>query len=146
MVTKKIARSKRKWYHLSRAKQIMLYLMAYDAFAISTAYFAALLLRFDLQYSAIPPNYLHHYLWFAPIYTVGCLIIFFKFKLYQSIWQYASITEASRVVGASVASTLFQIVGITVLFGRMPISYYIFGALFQFALIAAARFIQRLSN
>ena len=143
MVTKKTIRSKRKWSRLPRAKQIMLYLMAYDTFALNAAYFAALLLRFDLQYSVIPQNYLHHYLYFAPIYTAGCLIIFFKFKLYQSIWQYASITEASRVVGASVASTLFQIIGINLLFGRMPVSYYIFGALFQFALIATARFIQR---
>ncbi|MBO5910590.1 MAG: polysaccharide biosynthesis protein, partial [Elusimicrobiaceae bacterium] len=136
-------KSKRIKLRLARWKVITLYLMAYDIVAINVAYFVALLLRFDLQYSSIPQNYLHHYLWFTPIYTVFCLILFFKFKLYQSIWQYASITEASHIVGASVIATLFQIVGITVLFGRMPISYYIFGALFQFALIAAARFIER---
>ena len=83
---------------LSRAKQVMLYLMAYDLIAVNVAYFLALLLRFDLQYSAIPPNYLHDYLYFAPIYTVFCLILFLKCKLYQSIWQYASINASERKV------------------------------------------------
>ena len=136
-------KSKRFKLHLARWKVITLYLMAYDVLAVNVAYFAALLLRFDLQYSAIPQAYLHDYLCFAPIYTVFCLILFFKSKLYQSIWQYASITEASRVVVASVIATLFQVVGITLLFGRMPISYYIFGSLFQFALISAVRFMER---
>lgn len=128
---------------LSRAKQVMLYLMAYDLIAVNVAYFLALLLRFDLQYSSIPQDYLHNYLSFTAIYSVVCLILFFKFKLYQSIWQYASITEATRIVGACVSSTLFQIVGMSLLFGRMPVSYYIFGSLFQLTLIAASRFVQR---
>ncbi|MBP5429433.1 MAG: polysaccharide biosynthesis protein [Elusimicrobiaceae bacterium] len=139
-------KSKRSKFRLARWKIITLYLMVYDTLAINAAYFAALLLRFDLQYSAIPQSYLHNYLCFAPIYTVFCLIVFFKSKLYQSIWQYASVTEASRVVVACAIATLFQIVGITLLFGRMPISYYIFGSLFQFALIATARFIERFIN
>ncbi len=134
---------KNKRLRLSRAKQITLYLMAYDLLAVNVAYFGALWLRFDLHYSSIPPDYLASYLYFSPIYSVFCLILFFKCKLYQSIWQYASITEAARVVGACLMATLFQIAGMSVLFGRMPVSYYIFGALFQFALIATARFIQR---
>lgn len=136
-------KTKRTEWRLPRWKVVTLYLMAYDAMAVNVAYFAALLLRFDLHYSSIPQNYLHNYLSFTGIYTVFCLILFFKCKLYQSIWQYASITEATRVVAASAIVTLFQIVGMSVLFGRMPISYYIFGSLFQFALISTSRFIQR---
>ncbi len=136
-------KSKRFKLHLPRWKVITLYLMAYDALAVSGAYFAALLLRFDLQYSAIPKEYLYSYLGFVPIYTVFCLFLFFKFKLYQSIWKYASVTEATRVVAVSLISTIFQIVGITLLFRRMPISYYIFGSLFQFALVSAVRFVER---
>ena len=136
-------KTKRAEWRLPRWKVITLYLMAYDTLAVNVAYFAALLLRFDLHYSAIPQNYLDKYLSFTGIYTVFCLILFFKGKLYQSIWQYASITEATRVVVTSAIATLFQVVGMSVLFGRMPISYYIFGSLFQFALIAASRFMQR---
>ena len=72
-----------------------------------------------------------------------CLLLFWKVKLYQSLWQYASVMEASRVIVVTGVSTLFQIVGITALFGRMPISYYIFGAVFQFLFISSVRFAYR---
>lgn len=130
-------------WHLPRWQQIVLYLMAYDIIAVNAAYFAALLLRFDLQYSAIPTDYLSAYLWFAPLYTVVCLFVFWKSKLYKSLWQYASINEAARVIMACAITTLFQIVGITLLLRRMPISYYIFGALFQFLFISGVRFAYR---
>ena len=64
-----------KW-RLARWQQIVLYLMAYDIVAINVAYFAALILRFDLQYSSIPTDYLSAYLSFAPIYTIFCLVNF----------------------------------------------------------------------
>ena len=117
--------NKSKW-HLARWQQIALYLMAYDFLAVNGAYFAALFIRFDLQYSAIPAEYLSAFLLFAPFYTVFCLFTFWKSKLYKSLWQYASINEASHVIIATVITTLFQIIGITLFVRRMPISYYIF--------------------
>ena len=134
--------NKSKW-HLARWQQIALYLMAYDFLAVNGAYFAALFIRFDLQYSAIPAEYLSAFLLFAPFYTVFCLFTFWKSKLYKSLWQYASINEASHVIIATVITTLFQIIGITLFVRRMPISYYIFGALFQFLAISSVRFAYR---
>ena len=135
---------KKRFWRLSRSKQIMLYLMAYDVIAINVAYFAALLLRFDLQFSAIPHEYFSAYLGFTPFYTVFCILLFWKLKLYQSIWQYASVNEATRLIGATAIAVVFQALGITFLFRRMPVSYYIFGALFQFLLVAGIRFGYRL--
>lgn len=135
---------KKRFWRLSRSKQIMLYLMAYDVLAINIAYFVALWLRFDLQFSSIPQNYLSAYLGFTPFYTLFCVILFWKLKLYQSIWQYASVNEATRIISATFLSAVVQILGITFLFARMPFSYYIFGILFQFLLIAGIRFLYRL--
>ena len=136
-------KTSKKIFHLARWQKVALGLMAYDVLAVNGAYFAALLLRFDLHYSSIPAEYLDAYLKFIPFYTLFYIIISWKFKLYRSLWQYASVTEASRVVTASVFAALFQVVGITLLFKRMPISYYFFGSLFQFLLVAAVRFAYR---
>lgn len=136
-------KTKRFKWSLARWQQIVLYLMAYDIVAINAAYFVALFLRFDLQYSSIPTEYLAAYLSFAPIYTIFCLATFWKSKLYKSLWQYASVNEATWVIIASAVTALFQIVGITILFKRMPISYYVFGALFQFFAISFIRFAYR---
>ena len=137
-------KAKRLKFRFTRARQIAVCLIAYDILAINLAYFAALWLRFDLHYSSIPPVYLSAFTGFAPLYTVACLLLFWKLKLYQSLWRYASVMEAARVIAATLASTFLQILGITLLFRRMPISYYVFGALFQFLLIAAVRFTYRI--
>lgn len=144
MVNKKNTSKHRHFWKLPHNTQIMLYLMVYDAIVINAAYFMALLLRFDLQFSSIPKQYLSAYLGFAPFYTVFCLFLFWKTRLYQSIWQYASVTEANRIIFATAVSTVVNIFCITFLFRRMPVSYYIFGALFQFVFISFIRFISRL--
>ena len=134
---------KKKKFHLARWKQLVLYLMAYDIVAINAAYFLALLLRFDLQYQAIEPQYLASFLRFAPLYTVFCLFLFWYLKMYRSLWQYASVGESARIIKSTLYSTAFQVIGITLLFVRMPIAYYVFGALFQFILILGIRFAYR---
>lgn len=83
------------------------------------------------------------YLKFAPIYTVFTIVIFYVLRLYSSLWRFASFNELNRVVGASVITTLFHWVGITVLFARMPMSYYMTGPIIQFCLVTAVRFSYR---
>jgi Predicted nucleoside-diphosphate sugar epimerases len=143
MVTKKNTSKRRSFWRLSHSKQIMLYLMAYDAIVVNMAYFMALWLRFDLHFHVIPKIYLSAFLGFAPFYTIFCLFLFWKLKLYQSIWQYASVAEANRVIFATGISATVHILLITLLFHRMPLSYYIFGALFQFVLVTFIRFVYR---
>lgn len=122
---------------------ISFFLVIYDILAINAAYFFALLLRFDLAYSAIPPELLSKYLHFAPIYTVASILIFFALQLYNSIWRYASVTELIRIFWTSLITSAAHIVGITLLCGRMPISYYLVGMVLQLVLVVAVRFSYR---
>lgn len=124
-------------------KIIACYLFLYDVAAVNASYFLGLWLRFDLHFSKIPREYLYAFLKFAPFYTVFTVIVFFAFRLYNSIWRFASFNELNRILWASVLVTLFQIVGITVFVRRMPISYYIFGSIAQFCLVTAVRFVYR---
>ena len=118
-------------------------LMLYDIVAVNLAYFLALWIRFDCKFSSIDARYLQSYLYFTAIYTVFCLVVFWALHLYKSIWRYASFTELMRVLTSSCITAVFHTVAITLVFGRMPISYYLFGALIQFLLVIGVRFSYR---
>lgn len=118
-------------------------LIVYDALAIMASYFAALWFRFDCRFSMIPEDYLDAYYHFILIYVIFSLIIFWKTHLYNSIWRFASYDELIRVVTATVITFLFHCVAMTVFVKRMPLSYYIFGILIQFALTLGIRFSYR---
>ena len=124
-------------------KVIAIYLMIFDVVAINFSYLFALFMRFEFSYKSIPQEYFMAYLKFAPIYTVFTIVIFYVLRLYSSLWRFASFNELNRVVGASAITTVFHWIGITVLFSRMPMSYYITGPIIQFCLVTAVRFSYR---
>ena len=123
---------------------VALLLMLYDLAVVNISYFLALWIRFDGLFSQIPAEYLWAFLKFAPIYSVVSLVVFWRFRLYNSIWRFASYSELLRVVFATATTTLVQILGITFLFARMPISYYLLGACLQFILVLGLRFSYRM--
>lgn len=115
-------------------------LAIYDIMAVNVSYFLALLFRFDGFFSQIPDYYVRAYVKFIPIYTILCLVIFYASKMYQSVWQYASFNELARTCIGSTVASLLHILLITVIYYRMPISYYLWGSCFQMILLVAARF------
>ncbi len=122
---------------------IAFYLIIYDVIAVNFAYFFGLWLRFDLRYSAIPREYFLAFIRFAPIYTMVTVVVFYFFRLYNSLWRFASFSELNRILGATFVTTLFHIVGITAFFQRMPVSYYLVGPIAQMGLVALIRFSYR---
>lgn len=122
---------------------VAVFLMLYDLAVVIGAYFAALWLRFDCRYSEIPREYLLAWMQFSPIYAIISVFVFWKAHLYQSIWRFASFIELERVAVSSAVLGVIHTVGITVLYGRMPITYYVIGAGFQFLLILFIRFAYR---
>lgn len=115
-------------------------MMLYDFAAVCGAYFLALYLRFDCVYSAIQARFMIPYKSFILPYGLGCIVVFRLMKMYNSVWRYASYTEFTRTLTGSLVTSAAHTVLITVIFRRMPISYYLMGAFFQFALLIAARF------
>ena len=131
---------------LEHWQMIALYLVIYDILAINFSYFFGLWLRFDLHFSSIPIEYLHSFLKFAPIYTIFTIFVFQRLKLYNSLWRFASFSELNRIIIASAITTIFNIVGMTAFIQRMPLSYYIIGAVLQFGLTLTIRFSYRFIN
>lgn len=139
MGSEKIVREKK----IEHWEIISIYLALYDILAINFSYFAGLWIRFDLHYSKIPQEYLSAFLKFAPFYTVFTIIVFMALRLYNSLWRFASFSELNRILVSTVITTVFHVVGITIFFGRMPMSYYIMGTVFQFCAVTAVRFMYR---
>ena len=130
--------------HLPHWKIVSGLLILYDVIAVNFSYFFALWFRFDCQFQAIPSDFLNYWLYFAPIYTVLCLAVFYLLHLYRSMWRFASVIELSRVIIASILMSAVHFIGISVFFGRMPLAYHGMGALLQIMLLAGIRFSYRL--
>ena len=125
-------------------QNVAVLLVLYDLVTANLSYAMALWLRYDCKFSGIYRPYLSAWGKFTPIYAVFCLIIFWKTKLYKSIWRFASYTELLYVIQASVITGIFHTAAITLLFQRMPISYYIIGTIMQFIFMVVIRFSYRL--
>ena len=140
---KEISTKKQPRYSIGRVQIIDLFMMLYDVAAVSLAFFIALWFRFDCKFSEIPRSYLMGWLKFVPSYAVISLAVFQLFHLYRSIWKFASFVELKRIFWATAILGVVHAVGITVLFERMPISYYIIGIAIQLFMITAVRFAYR---
>lgn len=137
--------SKNKRRRMAEPWQILSLLMAvYDFAAIHAAFLLALLARFDFRFSEIPAHYWTPYVRFITVYALCALVVFWFFRLYRSLWQYASFAELVRTLEACLITGVAHIIGITVLFQRMPLSYYFGGVLLQTVLVVGIRFSYRL--
>ena len=150
--TEKKAKPMKRFFGKEHWIGISLFLMIYDVIVVAMSYFVALWLRFDCRFSEIPKQYLSAWKHFTPIYIVLAILCFYLLRLYKSIWRFASYSELLHTIIASLITTVIHTVGITAMMRmmfdtytrrRMPISYYIIGAIIQFCLILGARFAYR---
>ena len=130
-------------FHLEHWHIIALGLMLYDALALGLSYLIALWLRFDLRYSMIERPYMEAWAAFLPFYVLFSLAVFWHLTLYKSLWRFASYSELLRASLATVICSVFHIIGITLFFRRMPISYYFIGAMLQYFAVLGIRFSYR---
>ena len=113
----------------------------YDVIAVNLSYFLGLWFRFDCKFSLVESSgYLEPFAKFAPIYSVFCIVIFFLLRLYRSLWRYASFNEFSRILLASIITSVAHWIGITVIFKQMIFSYHLFGSIIQFVFLITVRF------
>ncbi len=111
-----------------------------DIAAVNASYLAALYARFyGFNFGELFHSYLSAFWRFAPFYTVISIAIFVYFKLYGSMWRYAGMHDLNRIISANISTCIVQVLGTLLFLGKMPITYYILGALFQFALTCAIR-------
>lgn len=125
-----------------RARVALLILL--DILVINGSGLLALLVRFDGKYSAIMPKYLDYFFDYLPVYTVCTIIVFWVWRLYKSLWRYASTKEIWYIIFAGVISAALEW---AVMWGimkyRMPVGYHLLKIIFVIVFTAAGRFTYR---
>ena len=137
-------KEKKNIFHFEHWQVVAFLLALYDSIAVNAAFMGALLLRFDFHFSKIDASFIEGWRQITPVYTVVCILVFWWFRLYRSIWEFAGFEELLRILSASVFTEIAQILISFIFIERMPISYYMAGGILQFILIAAVRFSHRL--
>lgn len=118
-----------------------------DIIAVNASYFLALILRFSINNRLDPliDKYLYTVIYFAPIYTIICIVVFALFKLYGGMWRYAGIGDVNRILFANVITIAIHVIATLLFYQRMPVTYYVIGAAIQLASVAFIRFAYRLA-
>ncbi|MBR2824440.1 MAG: hypothetical protein IKE24_12235 [Clostridia bacterium] len=127
-------------FRIEHWQLISVLLAIFDYLAVIGSYFFALWMRFDVIYSQIPARYMSAYSSFTVPFAILCVIIFFFFRMYNSMWRYVSFAELSKTVLGSLIASVLHSIGITVFFMRMPMAYYLIGAVLQLIAVIGIRF------
>ena len=104
----------------------------------------ALYLRFEFRFSDIPKDYIDKYTFVLPIIIVLTLIINWGWRVYKSVWRYASATEMINIAGATACSAVVQIILCVTTKNNMPRSYYVLYWFFLFCAVCGIRFSYRI--
>ena len=119
-------------------------LLVADIIVINICSLLALLVRFDFRFSAIDEKYLNNATVYSPINTLTIVLILWLFRLYSSVWTYASVSELKKIVLATATNFVVQTVCMHKVFNKpMPRSYYIIYALFLLLALMCLRFSYR---
>ncbi len=133
---KKLIIDKKLWFRRT-------FLILYDIAAMALAGLLALLTRFEFRFYSIEIKYLDSMWKFMPLNILLTLFIFYLFRMYQSLWAYAGITEVQNILSACVMSALVHMLEILVLDGHMPRTYYPLYGVYLLLLILSSRFLYR---
>jgi len=123
----------------------VLLLIFADVIALAAASFAALVLDSNLDFVALAKSsYLANAIRFTPLYVVIGIGIFALFKLYNSLWEYASFDEGLRIVAACAVVDVLSFLLMKLFKLRMPMSYHVLNGILLAMMILAIRFSYRL--
>lgn len=103
--------------------QRIIALVIMDIMSILLVSFAALYIRYDFSFQDIDPLFFKHCENLLIPNIIGTLIFFVIWKLYRSVWRYASANELINIVGATACASLAQFVYCKFTDNRMPRSY-----------------------
>ena len=119
-------------------------LVILDFLIIAVSGFLALYVRFDFQFSKMDMSYVNFELKYLPINLLLTILLFMVFKLYRSVWRFASANEFLNVISACSGSILLQIIIMSFLKMRMPVAYYMMKYMFLIMGVGSLRFAYRI--
>lgn len=106
-------------------KRRIIVLVILDIMSVLIASFAALYIRYDFRMKDIEAMYLQRWGVILPWLIGIALISNLCWRLYKSVWRYASATELVNIIGATTTTAAAQVLLCTLSDNRMPKSYYV---------------------
>jgi len=91
-----------------------------DIVSVAVSFSLGLWIRYDFIVSRIDPKYLTSLPYFIIYACVVVLLVYYAFHLYHSIWRYASVTEAYRIVCAYIVIAPLFLLGNKFVALRIP--------------------------
>ena len=120
------------------------FLFLTDTFLLNACVYLSLIMRFDVGIVSIEPQYISNYVENVLPYTIMSLLIFWLFRLYHSLWQYASIAEVYRIAEACITVEIVHYVCNRIAGNMLPRSCYFNAAIYLIIAICASRFMYRM--
>lgn len=84
------------------------FLLLLDVLGVNIAGYIALWLRFDCSVESMDSVYIDRLVDCMVLHSVVCVIIFFGFHLYNSLWEYASLEEMTRILYACAVTEVLR--------------------------------------
>ena len=120
------------------------FLFLTDTFLLNACVYLSLIMRFDVGIVSIEPQYINNYVDNMLFYTIISLLIFWVFRLYHSLWQYASIAEVYRIAEARITVEVVHFLSNKMVGNMLPRSCYFNAAIYLIIAICASRFMYRM--
>ena len=120
-----------------------LLLVIIDIISVIFAGFFALATRFEFVVWDIPKEHWQSLVHYMPAFVVISLMMFFLFRLYSSLWEYAGLEEVFNIIWACVVAGVVQLGVVLITKGLLPRSYYIISIVYQMIFISGTRFLYR---
>lgn len=119
-------------------------LIVIDIVSINLCSFLALWIRFNMQVSQIPRIYGESVQEMVWINTIVTILIFAGFRLYTSLWRFASVRELVYIIGACGSSLLINLIVYFMTYKEIFRSYFVIYGGTLFLLTCISRFSYRL--
>ena len=121
-------------------------LVVYDIIAINLSSYLALLIRFELRWTSVEQRCIEEV--YNPLFyilnIVITLVLFFIFRMYNSLWRYASIRELINIMLACLISAGLHVLSLFIRYPYFTKSYMIVYTILLMMFVFIGRFSYRI--
>lgn len=122
------------------------FLVMLDISCIILSAYMALATRFEFRLNQIPDEFTEVLSTYGIYAVFVTLIVFWVFRIYSSLWEYAGMEEAIGIVGACFVSELCEVALIMGFEAFLPRSYYVLHMIYLLLLVGSSRALYRIAR
>lgn len=119
-------------------------LILMDAILVNFSFAVAYFIKFEADFNNITQNFIRSLIIIAILATVIKVASFFAFKLYSSLWKYASVYELILIVISCLLSNALMFCYAMILKSEIPQSIFIITFFIDIFMVGGVRFIYRI--